>query len=357
MPPNADQKTEKPTQRKRRRAREQGTVAQSAEVNNALVLLAGVGAFVLFGGYAFPHLTGYMAGKLGNLGAVTVTQDGVLNIFSETVGVLIKVVLPLMILVGCVGLLCSVMQTGIMVVPKRIVPNLELLDPIRGLKNLFSLSAVMRFLVAIIKLTVIVLIGYFLVRSRLSWIAALVGKSAWGILDVSRRLCLSLMVQVSIAMMAVAVLDYAYQRWQHEKKLMMTKQEVRDERKRDEGDPHIRSRQAQMRRAIAQSRMMQAVPEASVIVSNPTQIAVALKWDENDMSAPTVVAKGRDYLAERIRKIGRENGVPLIERKELARILYETVEVGAEIPANLYYAVAEILAFVLRKRKPRRLVT
>ncbi len=357
MPPNAQQKTEKPTQRRRRRAREQGTVAQSAEVNNALVLLAGVGALVLFGGYTFPHLTGYMAGRLGNLGALTVTQEGVLNAVSETVGVLIKVVLPLMILVGCVGLLCSVMQTGIMVVPKRILPNLSLIDPIRGVKNLFSLSAVMRFLVAVVKLTVIVLIAYFLVRSRLSWIVALVGKSAWGILDASRRLCLSLMLQVSVAMMAVAVLDYAYQRWQHEKQLMMTKQEVRDERKRDEGDPQIRTRQAQRRRAVAQSRMMQAVPEATVVVSNPTQIAVALKWDEDAMSAPTVVAKGRNYLAERIRKIAREHDVPLIERKELARTLYETVEVGAEIPANLFYAVAEILAFVLRKRKPRRPVT
>jgi flagellar biosynthetic protein FlhB len=133
----------------------------------------------------------------------------------------------------------------------------------------------------------------------------------------------------------------------------MTRQEVKDERKRDEGDPEIRGRQEQMRRAIARNRMMQAVPEADVVVSNPTHLAVALKWDEATMAAPTVVAKGRDHLAERIKQVARDNDVPVLERRDVARTLYQAVEVGMEIPPKLYYAVAEVLAFVLRKRKRR----
>jgi flagellar biosynthetic protein FlhB len=238
-------------------------------------------------------------------------------------------------------------------VPKKLVPDLQAINPIRGLRNIFSLTAVMRLLTAVIKFAVIGLVCYLLIRSRLHWFGALVGKDAWGILDVGRRLSLSLLLRVVAIMLGVAVLDYAYQRWRYEKQLMMTKQELKEERKRDEGDPEVRGRQAQMRRAMANRRMVQAVPEADVVVTNPTHLAVALQWDEETMSAPTVVAKGQDFLARRIQQIAREHGVPVLERKNLTRLLYQTVEVGAEIPPKLYYAVAEVLAYVLRKHRRR----
>ncbi len=353
MQPSAEQKTEKPTHRRRRRAREEGQVAQSVEINNALVLLAGAGAMALFGGQAFDCLADCMTGWLGNLGAFRITQEATLSAAHRSVMVLARAALPMALLVGSVGLLCSLVQTGVLFVPKKLAPDLKAIDPVKGLKNIFSLTALMRLVTAAIKITVVGLVIYLLMRSRMNWLAALVGKSAWGILYVSRKLCLMLTMQVAAAMTGVAILDYAYQRRRHEKQLMMTKQELREERKRDEGDPEIRGRQASMRRAIARSRMMQAVPTANVVVSNPSHVAVALRWDEKAMSAPQVVAKGKDFLAQRIKQIARDNGVPVLERRELAWALYEAVEVGMEIPYKLYYAVAQVLAFVMKQKKRR----
>lgn len=354
MPPGSEQKTEKPTQRKRRRTRREGQVAQSNEVNNAFVLLAGIGALALFGGHSFRCMAACAEGRLGNLAGLDLSLSGVESVAADTVGVLVGASLPAMLLVGTVGLLCSLLQTGVLVVPKKLAPNLKAIDPIKGLKNIFSLAAAMRLLMAAIKFAAIGVIVYFVVRGRSSWFGGLVSMSPWGILDVSRRLCFSILVRVGVAMLGVALLDYAFQRWRHEKELLMTKQELKEERKRQEGSPEVRGRQEMMRRAMSQRRMMQAVPRADVVVTNPTHVAVALEWNEEQMGAPTVVAKGQDLLAERIKKVARENKVPVLERKDLARALYVAVEVGSEIPEKLYYAVAEVLAFVLRREGKAR---
>ncbi|KPK66186.1 MAG: hypothetical protein AMK73_00845 [Planctomycetes bacterium SM23_32] len=355
MPPNeADQqKTEKPTRRKRERARREGMVAQSAEVNNALVLLAAVGALTLFGTYTFGAMAGQMAGRLGGLHVPEVTLGGVRPVLCESVATVARAVAPIMVFTGLVGLLCSLVQTGVLFTPKRLSPNLAHINPVAGFKRLFSLTSLARLAVSLVKLVAIGLIVYTLVSSRLVWFFAAIGKSTWGILETGRRLCMSLALRVVAAMVAVAVADYAWQRWRFEKRLMMSRTELKEEHKRDEGDPEVRARQAQVRRALARSRMIQAVPTADVVVTNPTHIAVALRWDEKKMAAPQVVAKGESWLAERIKQIARLHGVPVLERKVLAHTLYEAVEVGMEIPPKLYYAVAEVLAFVLRKRRKR----
>jgi len=351
MPPSADQKTEKPTQRKRRRAREEGEVAQSAEVNNALVLLAAVGALGLFGMQMVQTMTGKMCERLGGLHTASLTMSGAASLLLDSVSTVLRAVAPLVACVGAVGLLCSLGQTGIIFSTKKLKPDLKNIDPIKGAKNLLSVRALVRLLMAAIKLTAIVLIAYFLLRSKLPWMFALAGKSFWGIFFAVRQLSLALLFRIVVAMLGVAVLDYAYQRWQFSKQLMMTKQELKEEHKRDEGSPEVRGRQAQMRRSVLRSRMIQAVPESSVVVTNPTQFAIALKWDEQTMSAPQVVAKGKGYLAQRIKQVARDHNVPVLERKLLARTLYQAVEVGMEIPADLYRAVAEVLAFVMKKRK------
>lgn len=347
---STEQKTEKPTRRRRERAKEQGMVAQSAEVNNALVLLAACGALVLFGGYTLQAMAGEMAGRLGRLYGPELSVTGACAAVSESTWTVVKAVAPIVVLTGLVGLLCSLAQTGIVFTPQRLAPDFSQLNPVNGLKRLFSAEALVRLAVALVKIAAIGLVVFLLVRSRWDWFLALVGKSTWGIFDVSRTMCLSLVLRIVVAMMAVAAADYAWQRWRYEKQLMMSKTELRDEYKRDEGDPQVKARQEQARRAIARSRMMQAVPEADVVVTNPTHVAVALRWEEKEMSAPRVVAKGRNWLAERIKQIARAHGVPVVERKVLAHALYEAVEVGVEIPPKLYYAVAEVLAFVLRKR-------
>ncbi len=349
MPPNdsAEQKTEKPTRRRRERAREQGQVAQSAEVNNALVLLAAIGALVLFGNYTLQTIAGQMSGHLGRLYAPQVSAGGVQGLLCEGARNVIRAVAPIMVMTGLVGLLASLAQTGVMVVPRKIAPDLSHINPVQGFKQLFSKSAVVRLLVAVLKLAAIGLIVYFLVRSRIQWFYAVIGKSTWGILYVGQRLCLSQVLRIGAAMLVVAALDYAWQRYRSEKQLMMSRTELKEEHKRDEGDPEVKARQEQARRALARSRMMQAVPRATVVVTNPTHLAVAIEWDEETMSAPRLVAKGRDWLAERIKQIARRHGVPVLERRTLAQALYEAVEVGTEIPPKLYYAVAQVLAFVM----------
>ena len=349
MPPSNENKTEKPTPRRRELARQEGQVAQSGEINNVFVLLAAVGALMMMGDQVFAQLVTLMSGHLGALGAHRLTESAAVDLARSTVRAVLSAGMPLMLCTAAMGLLCSVAQTGIMFVPKKLSPDLSAIDPIKGFKNLFSLSALQKLAVALCKIAIVGVIAYYLVRDRLDWLLSLVGQSVWGIVSVTRSLCTSLMLRVLLALIVVAVLDYAWQRWRHEKKLMMSKTELREEMKREEGNPEIRARRAFMRRSLVH-RMMAAVPEADVVVANPTHYAVALKWDEETMSAPQVVAKGADYMAERIKQVAREHGVPVIERKPLARALYDAVEVGREIPPKMYFAVAELLAFVLEKR-------
>ncbi len=350
MPPSADSKTEKPTPRRRQRARQDGEVAQSNEVNNVLVLLGAVGVLALTGDTIFGTLVRQLTGRLGNLGAERLTETAAVDLARQSVHAVLSAGLPIMVGTAAVGLLCTVAQTGILIVPKKMAPNMGAIDPVKGFKNLVSLSSLQKLAVAVGKLAIVGTIAFYLVRSRIGWLEALVGKSVWGILSVARALCVSLILRVLAALIVVALIDYAYQRWRFEKKLMMSKGELKEEMKREDGDPEVRARRSHIRRSLVH-RMMAAIPEADVVVANPTHFAVALKWEEKSMSAPQVVAKGADYMAERIKEVAREHGVPVLERRPLARALYDAVEVGMEIPPKLYYAVAEVLAFVLKKRK------
>ena len=349
MPPTAESKTEKPTQRKRQRARQEGQVAQSAEVNNVLVLLAAVGCLAVFGGRTWGTLTGQMTEWLSGMAGPELTVQGAVTVLRSSGTAVLRAAAPIMVCSLVVGLLCSVAQTGIIWSPKKLKPNWKAIDPINGAKQTFSLSALQKAAIALLKLIIIAAIAFTLLRNRLDCLQALVGKSVWGMMHVTCTLCLSLLGRILVAMLGVALLDYAYQRWRHEKRLMMSKGEMKEELKREEGDPHVRARRSRARRSLVR-RMMKAVPDADVVVTNPTEIAVALQWDQEAMSAPRVVAKGRKHMAERIKKLAREHGVPVIERKLVARALYQAVEVGMEIPPKLYYAVAEVLAFVLKQR-------
>ena len=349
MPPSAENKTEKPTQRRRERARQDGQVAQSSELNNVFVLLAAVGALVMMGDRILSELIALMTSRLGGLGAERLTETTAVDMARSTVRSILAAGMPLMLCTAAMGLLCSVAQTGILFVPKKLSPNLDSINPVKGFKNMISLGSLQKLAVALGKLAIVGAIAYFLVRDRLDWLLSLTGQSVWGIMTVTRSLCMTLMIRVLLALLVVAVLDYAWQRYRHEKGLMMSKAELREEMKREDGDPEIRARRSHLRRSLVH-RMIAAVPDADVVVANPTHFAVALKWDEETMAAPQVVAKGADYMAERIKQVAREHGVPVIERRPLARALYDAVEVGREIPPKLYFAVAELLAFVLKKR-------
>jgi len=346
----AEQRTEKATPRKRQRAREQGQVAQSDELLNAISLLASVGAMALFGGYIFQSMIHEVTLRLTNLGAQPLTMEGSVWLLKDSIWMVTRSVLPVIVFVGAAGLLASVVQTGFVYSPAKLALDFTHLNPVTGAKNLFSWMAVMRLAMGVVKLVVIVLIAWYLIKDRQTWLTASISQSTQGILENGRQMCFALFSRVCIAALAIAGLDYAFQRWQHEKNLMMTKTEMKEEHKRDEGRPEVKGRMAQLRRQVNRARMMQAVPKANVVVTNPTHYAVALQWDDKEMSAPTVLAKGKDLMAEKIKQVAREHGVPILERKALAQVLYQTVEIGMEIPSKLYYAVAEVLAFVLRQK-------
>ena len=347
---SAEQKTEKPTPRKRRRAREEGHSAQSNEVNNAAVLLAGTLALAFFGADIARRVTQEVRWRLSALWEPEITTSGIIPVLREGLSCALGAIVPVMVCVGGMGGLAAVLQSGFTVAPQKIVPKLKSLNPIKGLKNLFSLSALMRLAVALAKVCLIGTVAFFLLRSRLSWLRSLAGKHPRIALKVGTELAMSLMAGIVVLMAVVAVADYAYQRWKYNKELKMTKTERKEEMKREEGHSEVKNKRSQMQREISQRRMMQAVPEADVVVSNPTHVAVALQWEEKEMEAPVVVAKGADLLAQRIKAIARESGVPVLERANLARTLHEAVEVDMEIPPALYRAVAEVLAFVLKKR-------
>ncbi len=348
---SAEQRTEKATPRKRQRAREQGQVAQSNELLNAISLLASVGALALFGGYIFHSMIHEVTLRLTNLGGYPLTMEGSVWLLKSSLWMITKSVLPVIVFVGAAGLFASVAQTGFVYSSSKLALDFTQLNPVTGAKNLMSWMSVVRLLVGVVKLLVICFIAYYLIKNRQTWLYASINQSTQGILESGRQLCFALFGRVCIAALAIAGLDYAYQRWQFEKTLMMTKTEMKEEMKRDEGRPEVKGRMAQMRRQASRARMLQAVPKANVVVTNPTHYAVALQWDEKEMSAPTVVAKGKDLVAQRIKDVARDSGVPILERKALAQVLYTTVEVGMEIPSKLYYAVAEVLAFVMRQKK------
>ena len=346
----SENKTEKPTPKRRREAREEGEVAQSEEIGNVLVMTAALAAMLLFGRNIWRFLLGTAAGSLGELEGYELTVEGVEALVVEKFAEIGLTLAPLWIFIVVAGLAAGLAQTKMLLSTKAISPKLSAINPVSGFKNLFSLTSMVKILVSVVKLIAIGLIIFFLLRGRIHWLFGLMGRHPRGILDVAQQLYFILIVSVLAVMVVVAMLDYAYQKYKHEKDLMMTKQEVKDERKQTEGDPHVRGKQAQERRKIFKSRMAQAVPAADVVVANPTHYAVALNWEEEDMDAPKVVAKGKDLFAKRIKKLAEENDVPIVERKLLARTLYETVEVEDEIPPHLYHAVAEVLAFVMRKR-------
>ena len=347
---SAEEKTEEPTARKEQKAREKGQVVHSSEVNSVAVLLTATLGFWLFGRELLNGLMYELTARLGNLGEPAMTLRGAVYLLRASAAALARLVMPLALGVGLVALAATVVQTGVVVAPEKISPDFSQIHPAQGLKQLFSVSALVRLLTAVGKVVVIGAVAWFVLRGRMNWLAGLVGKSPDGTLAAGASLSFLLMFWIGLAMSVVALGDYLWQRHSHHKQLMMTKTEVKEERKKDEGQPEVKRRQQERRQEMARGRMMEDVQDADVVVVNPTELAIALQWEADSAGAPVVVAKGQNLIAQRIKEIARENDVPIMERKPLARTLFKAVEIGEEIPEELYYAVARVLAFVLKER-------
>jgi flagellar biosynthetic protein FlhB len=242
----------------------------------------------------------------------------------------------------------NIAQIGFEIHTEPLAPKFSKLNPLAGLKRIFSLRGLVEMLKSLAKIAFIAVIAGSVVSGYLPQFPTLVRGDLGTIWDFTQTAAFQIMLYVCLAMMALAALDYAYQRWQHEQSLKMTKQEIKDERKQSEGDPQIKARIRSLQRQAAYHRMIAEVPLADVVITNPTHLAVALRFDPAEMAAPRVVAKGADHVAQRIRDIAREHGVPLVENPPLAQALHRMADVGDPIPVELYRAVAEVLAYVYR---------
>lgn len=343
-----EDKTEAPTPRRRQEARHEGQVARSVELNSALVLIASLILIKLSGPSLVNCFRALATHSLSNFPRRDLTVEGV---STDLVRILLETgtaIAPLIIGVAVVGFASSALQVGLVLSGKSLQFRAERMNPVSGIARMFSVRAGVELLKSIAKVVVVGYIVYAFLRTRYADIESLVGADYLTTCSAIGQLTWGLLLRAGLALVVIAGLDYMFQRMQLEKQLRMTKQEVKEDYKRTEGDPLIKSRIRGKQRELARHRMMRDVPKADVVVTNPTQYAVALRYDAEVNNAPVVLAKGRRLIAQRIKEIAIEAGVPIVENVQLARSLYASVEIGQEIPAELYQAVAEILAYVYR---------
>lgn len=350
----ADEKTEEPTPKHRQEARKKGQVARSHEVMVAISFICTLIILIFLLPGVVERIARFTRGTFlqqlrasGGEGQLLAFADGALKYF-------ITIISPLLAVPFITTVLAGVAQTGLLFTGEAITPRLERINPLQGLQRILSKRALMEFVKAFLKISIIGAIAYYAIRGSIPSLVSLTVLPLGEAISMVGSILRSLGLRVGVVFLLIAALDYWYQRYEHESTLRMTKDEVKEEYKQVEGDPLIRQRLREAQRRIARQRMMSDVPTADVVITNPTHIAVALKYEAKKMNAPTVVAKGKGYLAERIKEVARENNVTIVENKPLAQSLYDQVEVGDEIPVELYKAVAEILAYVYRL-KGRRL--
>ena len=346
------EKTEAPTEKKRRESREEGQVAFSKELSSA-ALLAGIvltlvatSPFILD---SFRELMTRIFQQIASADELSI--NSVYTLSGEIFNTMLPAFTPFIVAIVFVAIFASVLQVGVQITFKAIAPKFNKLSPLTGIKRLFSSQSLADFLKSMAKLIIVGFVGYLTYMDKISELNGLSVSTPEAILKYNFTVVAEVAGKIVLALVAIAIFDYFYQRWHHEQQMMMTKQEVKEETKQTEGDPQLKARIRQIQREMSNARMMQEVPKADALIVNPTHFSVAVLYDRDVMVAPEVTAKGADHMALRMRTIARENNVPILERPELARDLYANVEIGEDIPERFYKAIAEILAFVYRLRK------
>ena len=349
---DSSEKTEEPTARKKEESRKKGQVAKSAELSSVFVILTAFVALKTASPHIYEKLTGYMRyvfNELNFRGDFTILS--VHAVILNAGVVFLEATLPILLAVLAVSVGVSFLQVGFAFTPDIIMPQFSRIDPIAGFGRIFSKRSLVELIKSLVKITVV---GYFIyrfIRNETTRIPALMMSELAESFAVLAAIIYDLAFQIAMVILVLAILDYGYQWWEHMQNLKMSKQEVKEEMKQTEGNPQIKGKIREKQRAMAMRRMMAEVPKADVVVTNPTHFAVAIKY-ETGMEAPTVIAKGADFIAQRIREIAKENDVVVVENKPLAQTLFKNAEIGDMIPPDLYKAVAEVLAYVYRlKRK------
>lgn len=341
-------KTEDPTPKKLEEARKKGQVPISREINNWVMLLTGTIVVLAIGPSVMSDMGRYMRTFIEQPHMLPGIPGGFGVVLGDTFWEIVKMlVLPLLILMAA-AFIGPFIQVGAIFAPDTIKPDLSKISPMKGFGRLFSQRSLLEFVKGVLKIGLIGFVGFVLLEPFYGTIEHMVGLEPLVMLDETSSLVRRLMIGILVALAIIAVIDLIYQRQEHYKKMRMTKQELKDEYKQAEGDPHVKAKLRQLRQEKARARMMQAVPTADVVITNPTHFSVALKYDPEVMAAPIVVAKGVDDLALRIRELAKEHDVTIVQNPPLARVLFDTVEIDMPIPAEHYKAVAEVISYVFR---------
>jgi flagellar biosynthetic protein FlhB len=348
MAEDTGDKTEAPTPRRREEAREQGQIARSQDLTAAALLLGSL-LLLKWSGDGIVGALKTLVAEMLDVSSATAADKGLVDLgIVRAVGLVARAMAPLMVGLFVLSVVINVVQVGFHLHPKRVQPNFAALNPLKGLQSLFGKrnGGPVRAGMVLLKTFLIAMVAYSAIADRIGLIITAQQLEFVQIFGLGADILYSVAMRIGILLLILAILDFGYQKWRIEQQLKMTKQEVKDEMRRMDGDPKIKQRRRQIAHQLATQKLRKDVPTADVIVTNPTHFAVALKYDSDSMRAPRVVAKGQDFMALRIREIAAASGVPILERPPLARSLYSLVQVGQEIPEQFYSTVAEILAYV-----------
>lgn len=346
MAETAGDKSFEPTAHRRQEARAKGQVAFSQDLGSAALLMFGILLLMLLGGAVLEFSAGLMRRQLGEVAELATNQETMLHDWLGIAIGLAAVLLPILGLMMLAAVLTSVLQVGFLWVPDRVAPDISRLNPLAGLQRIFSFTGTMRLgfgLVKVLSVSVVAAAVMWWRRDEVLRATALdIPQLGRFLIDIS----LGTMLWAGLALVILAIFDFALHRWKHEQDLRMTHQEVREEMKNLQGDPQIVARRREVQRQMALNRIGSSVPKADVVITNPTELAVAIQYQPEEMAAPIAVAKGAGVIAQRIRRLALEHNIPIVERKPLAQLLYKEVDIGRQIPTASYAAVADVLAYV-----------
>ncbi len=346
MAESAGEKSFEATPHRRQEAREQGQVVFSQDLASAAMLMLGVLLLMMFGGAVVDFFAKLIRQQLAEAGDLYPSQESMVNSWMRIGYAASIVLLPILGFAMLGGVLVNVFQFGLLWLPDRIAPDISRVSPMAGLKRIFSLSGTSRLGFGLVKVLIVATVASVVVWLR--WDEVL-QSGGLDIADLGKLMIDILMkttLWIALALLILALFDYGLQRWKHEQDLRMSHQEIREEMKNQQGDPQVIARRRQIQRQMVMNRISSSVPKADVIITNPTELSIAVQYDPEEMAAPVVVAKGAGVLAQRIRRLALENNIPIVERKPLAQLLYKEVDIGKPIPADSYAAVAEVLAYV-----------
>jgi flagellar biosynthetic protein FlhB len=350
----AQEKTEQPTPKRLEEARRKGQIPRSRDLTAAAVMLAGGSALYMLGGYIAGHMHGMMQRSL------SLSREQALDSMYLTPALTsaaiqgFKACMPVLLIIMLAAIIAPLALGGWSFSTESLAPKLERLNPLEGFKRMFSMRALIELSKALAKFGTVAVVAVLVLMNDSEALLALGREPTAMALGHAVKLSGQGLLAISSGLLLIAGIDVPYQLWQYSKQMKMSREEIRQEMKESEGSPEVKGRIRQIQQEMARQRMMQDVPKADVIVTNPTHFAVALRYDEKSMRAPIVVAKGVDLLAARIREVASEHNVAIFEAPPLARVLYRNVDIGAEVPSNLYVAVAQVLSYVFQLRVAKR---